>query len=260
MENKGTKYKEDYLTGVIVKIDFSNILKLSGNNKEAADEFGKYIFKEFPSVDVRVNNNINVKYDGNNIQTVMENGDFTWIFSDSNNTREVALNAESLILQYKKGAYIWFNQVLDDIAFLLDALEYYYPFEFRAINLRYINQINEEVINEENIKEYINPALTDNIIFDLDDDEKLSQILTRLDLIKDNYKLTFQYGFFNPSFPDPNFKKDFILDFDCNLRDMNLIRSKEDIINELKKMSTFIFNKFKYSITDKLEELMGEEK
>ena len=41
---KGIRYKKNYLTGVIFRINFSNILQLSGKNKEAAEKFQKEIF------------------------------------------------------------------------------------------------------------------------------------------------------------------------------------------------------------------------
>ena len=50
---KGIKFKNNYLTGVIFRIDFSTILNLSGNNKEAAAEFRKAIFNKFPNVQFR---------------------------------------------------------------------------------------------------------------------------------------------------------------------------------------------------------------
>ena len=57
-------------------------------------------------------------------------------------------------------------------------------------------------------------------------------------------------------FPNPKFKKDFILDYDCRLRNLDLIQSKEDIIKELKKMNQLIYKKFKYSVTEKLFKIM----
>ena len=255
---KGIRYKNNYLTEVIFRINFSNILKLSGSNKDAAEEFRKAIFDEFPNVQFRFNNNVNVTIDvkSEKSQSLMEEGDLTWIFSNETNKKEVELNAKFLILHYKKEAYIGFKEFLEDVTKILDSLRYYMPYKLNFMGLRYIYQINDDFITEDNIKEYINPALTDNVIFDLGDGEKFSQIVSRLDLIKDYYNLTFQYGFFNPRFPDPKFKKDFILDYDCKITDMELVKTEDDVLSELKKMNKFIYEKFKYSTTDELRELM----
>ena len=255
---KGIRYKNNYLTEVIFRINFSNILKLSGSNKDAAEEFRKAIFDEFPNVQFRFNNNVNVTIDvkSGKSQSLMEEGDLTWIFSNETNKKEVELNAKFLILHYKKEAYLGFKEFLEDVTKILESLRYYMPYKLNFMGLRYINQINEDFITEDNISEYINPSLTDNVIFELDECEKFSQIVTRLDLIKDYYNLTFQYGFFNPRFPDPTFKKDFILDYDCKITDMELVKTENDVLSEIKKMNKFIYEKFEYSTTDKLRELM----
>ena len=255
---KGIRYKNNYLTEVIFRVNFSNILKLSGSNKDAAEEFRKAIFDEFPNVQFRFNNNVNVTIDvkSGKSQSLMEEGDLTWIFSNESNKKEVELNAKFLVLHYKKEVYLGFNEFLKDVTKILESLRYYLPYKLNFMGLRYINQINEDLITENNIKEYINPSLTDNVIFELGEGEKFSQIVSRLDLIKDYYNLTFQYGFFNPRFPDPTFKKDFILDYDCKITNMELVKTENDVLSELKKMNKFIYEKFEYSTTDKLRELM----
>lgn len=64
------------------------------------------------------------------------------------------------------------------------------------MELRYINRIHEDVIDDNNIHEYINESLISHVLFDLGDDEGVSQLFSRLDLLNDDYQLTFQYGFF----------------------------------------------------------------
>ena len=130
------------------------------------------------------------------------------------------------------------------------------PFNLTFLGLRYINQIHEDVIDDSNIQEYINKSLLNNVIFELEDNEGVSQLFSRLDLSKDDYQLTFQYGFFNPEYPDTAAKKDFILDYDCKLTKIDSVNSKFEVEEELKKMNKIIYDKFKYSTTDKLKELM----
>lgn len=255
---KNIRYKNDYLTEVIFRINFSNILKLSGNNKEAAEEFQKEIFDKFPNVQFQYNNNVNVQVDlkEGKSQSTMEVGDLTWIFSDENNLKHVELNSKNLVLVYHKGAYKGFEEFLNDVSLLLNALRWYTPFNVLYLGLRYINRIHEDVINDNNIQEYINESLISNIIFDLGDDEGVSQLFSRLDLLNDDYQLTFQYGFFNPNYPKPTPKKDFILDFDCKLTKIDSVNSQFAIEESLKRMNKIIYRKFEYSITDKLKELM----
>lgn len=255
---KGIRYKKNYLTGVVFRINFSNILQLSGKNKEAGEKFQKEIFDRFPNVHFQFNNNINVQVDiqEGKSESKLEDGDLTWIFTDEQNIKQVELNSKSLILAYRKGAYEGFKEFLDDVSSILNALRWYMPFNLTFLGLRYINQIHEDVIDDNNIQEYINKSLLNKVIFELEDNEGFSQLFSRLDLSKDDYQLTFQYGFFNPEYPDTAAKKDFILDYDCKLTKIDSVNSQLEVEKELKKMNKIIYDKFKYSTTDKLRELM----
>ncbi|WP_407412130.1 TIGR04255 family protein [Methanobrevibacter sp.] len=252
-------YKKNYLTEVIFRINFSNILKLAGDNKEAADKFQKEIFEEFPNVHFQYNKNVNIQVDikEGNSQSTVDEGDLTWIFSDENNFKQVELNSKNLILVYHKGAYNGFDKFLNDVSVLLRALRWYSPFKVTFLGLRYINQIHEDIINEKNIKEYINNDLINNIIFNLNENENFSQLFSRLDLLQEDYHLTFQFGFFNPKFPEITIEKDFILDYDCRLIKDDSVNSQRDIEIELTNMNEIIKEKFNYSISDKLRKLMG---
>ena len=81
-------------------------------------------------------------------------------------------------------------------------------------------------------------------------------MLYKLSLKKDNYILNFQYGLFNAAFPDPNFDKDFILDLDCTTTKVKTI---DDVVDELKQMNKYIWNKFEDAITDTLRDEMNKE-
>lgn len=257
---KHIKYKKNYLTNVIFKIEFSPILKLSTIKKSAGEEFQEYIYDRFPHVNFQYRN----KYDfeintvENNDSNINKQRELNWIFSDDNDKKHVELSAKNLILSYPKDSYKNFNNYLDDVCFLLNGMQQFYPLDLKWMGIRYINQINEKEINEDNIKEYINESLINNIIFDLNG-AKFSQMITRLELIKNNYNLTLQYGFFNPAFPQPDFKKDFILDYDCKLLLNSKTFSLEYIKKELIEMNEYIFTLFEYATTPKLKDLMEKE-
>ena len=258
---EGIRYKKNYLTGVIFRINFSNILQLSGRNKEAAEKFQKEIFEKFPNVHFQFKNNVNVHVDikEGKSKSKVEDGDLTWIFTDEQHKKQVELSSKNLVLVYHKGAYEGFEEFLDDVSLILGALRWYIPFNLTFLGLRYINQVHEDVIDDNNIHEYINESLVNKVIFELEDDEGFSQLFSRLDLSKDDYQLTFQYGFFNPEYPSVTNKKDFILDYDCRLTKIDSVNSQFEVEEELKKMNEIIFDKFEYSTTNKLKELMGSD-
>ena len=65
------------------------MLKLSDSNKDVAEEFRKAIFDKFPNVQFWFNNNVNVTIDvkSGKSQSLMEEGDLTWIFSNETNKK-----------------------------------------------------------------------------------------------------------------------------------------------------------------------------
>lgn len=256
--NKGVLLENNFLNEVIFRIDFTTILKLSGNKKESAEEFQKKIFREFPNVEIMHHNNFDIDIDvksGLPKQLNSENN-ICWIFRNKLGDKEISLSSNTLSYICKNGSYNGFKSFLNDILLILEALNIYKPFELKFLGLRYINQIDDKEINN-NIDLYINDFLSNKSLIDnLDNDkELLSQIFTKFSIKKNNYLLTLQYGFFNPDFPNPHHQKDFILDYDCVT---NEIKDIKDVEKHLKCMNHLIFDKFEYSIKDTLIEKMGE--
>lgn len=252
---KGEKYEHPYLNEVIFRINFSNILALTENNKEAAKDFHEKISKEFPNTLIKQNQSFNIGIDsetGNPMQ-ITHDGSLVWTYKNRKHNKSVELTSNSLILHYKKGAYSHFRYFLEDVILLINALKGYDPQNLSFLGLRYINQIDGKTINE--LKECINPKYFNNYIMALDKKEDFIQVLNRLSIKRKDYILNFQYGLFNAAYPNPNFDKDFILDFDCITKKIKII---DEVVNELKQMNKYIQSKFEESITDILRQEMED--
>lgn len=254
---KGVKLKNDFLTEVIFRIDFTTISEISGDKKESADKFRKVISSEFPNLEILQQKNINLGIDleSGHTNNISNKDNFCWIFRNSICDKEISLTSNNLILNYHKGAYNGFKSFLKDIYLLISALSTYELSKINFLGLRYINEITDININK-NIKEYINSSLFNTLVLDdlEKENEKLIQIFSKLDFKKEDYLLTIQYGFFNPT-RNSDYEKNFILDYDCvdkNITDIN------DVTTKLKHMNYLIFKKFNYSVTDKYINEMGE--
>ena len=105
-----------------------------------------------------------------------------------------------------------------------------------------------------NIDDYVSKSISNKGIINDFGDENLIQLFSKLEMQKENYNFTLQYGFYNPT-NDSNQDKHFILDYDCVNRKITNI---DDVKENLIKMNHLIFEKFEYSITDKFIEKMGE--
>lgn len=253
MMKKGEKYGNPYLNDVIFRINFSNIPTLSVNNKEVANDFYEKISKKFPNTLIKRNHalNIGVDMDTGKPTQISQEGSLLWIFKNRKHDMSVELTSNSLILHYKKGAYTHFRYFLDDVILLINALKEYNPKELSFLGLRYINQIDGKTVGE--LKECINPKYFTEYVLGLDEEEDFIQVLNRLSIKREDYILNFQYGLFNAAYPNPNFEKDFILDFDCTTKKVKVIDS---VVDELKQMNKYIQSKFENSITNVLREEM----
>ena len=253
---KGEKYENPYLNEVIFRINFSNIPKLSENNKDAAKDFHEKISKEFPNTLIKRNHAVNIGIDADTGKPtqVTQDGSLLWIFKNRKHDKSVELTSNSLILHYEKGAYTHFRYFLDDVIILINALKEYVPKDLSFLGLRYINQIDGKSIGE--LEKCINPKYFSEYIMGLDEEEEFIQVLNRLSIKKEDYILNFQYGLFNAAYPNPNFDKDFILDFDCTTKKVKVI---DDVVDELKQMNQYIQYKFEDSITNVLRAEMRME-
>ena len=254
---KKTPLKNNFLNQVIFRIDFSTILKISGNNKESAENFRESIFEEFPNVQIVPQNKINLDIDINSGQPkkLTKEGNLSWIFRNEPHTKEVSLTANDLVLNHKRNAYLDFDSFLKDVSLLINALKLYEPIKLKFLGLRYINQINNPIITK-NITKYIDKSISHNFITDnLNENEEFVQIMSKLNIKHNNYLLTFQYGFFNPNFPNVNDKNEFILDYDCV---NNNINSLDEINSNLTNMHKLIEEKFKVSATKQFKEFIDK--
>ena len=130
----------------------------------------------------------------------------------------------------------------------------YSPINPHLLQLRYINQLSGKSIEE--LTKYINKPYFNEEIIDLNGKDTFVQNLSRLTITEGKYLLNTQYGLFNPGYPNPNFEKNYILDFDCSFYN---IESMNQINEELKEMNYFIWKQFQLAITDKLKkEMKGE--
>ena len=218
------KYSKNFLNEVIFQIKYPPILDLYQNKK------------------------ITMKLDSATGKPIESNTDdefYIWTFYNFNG-KHVELNAKQLTLSYNGELYDNFNSFLEDINLIISSLENYSVKKATSIGLRYINQIKIEDFN--NLNEYINPKLhiTDSIF-----DEDIIQSLSRIDLKIKDYNLGFQYGQFNPEFPNVGSKKDYILDFDCIYKGNTDLK---DICEVSKEMNDIIYNKFEFCIEDKLRD------
>ena len=244
------KYPNNKLTKVIFQIKFYPLLKLYSNNPEVASDFQQCIIEEFPETKMTQNRQVSLKI-GSTITPVeseTNNLHLIWNFKNENG-KNINLTGEELTLTYPGQVYSTFDDFLNDIEMVIKGLKNYKIPKIKSIGLRYINQI--KIDDNSKLNEYINPKLHLN---NHSETGTLIQAISRIEYSIDEFLLSFQYGQFNPEYPNPNINKDFILDYDCIMRNDVAIDSLK---NCLTKMNSIIYNKFEESINDSLRIEMG---
>ncbi|WP_407380128.1 TIGR04255 family protein [Methanobrevibacter sp.] len=230
--------KNDYLNEVIFHIRYSPILELYCDDRSAAADFQNVVACEFgDDVQFQESRKFSVKVTGTGktIENKTNDEFVTWKFI-SNSGKYIALNGKELILSYSANGYSNFTNFMSDINLIIMALKKYSINQINCLGLRYINQIE---INDLAIDQYINPNL---LFVEKFHDDNVIQSITRTEFEMEDYILAFQFGLFNPQYPNMPTNKEFILDYDCilnNDEDIDLIPFY------LKDMHDIISNRFK---------------
>ena len=234
------KYSKNYLNEVIFQIRFQPLLQLVTNEKNAVVDFQNKVIDEFPGLKFEQGGKSNVG---------ISNKEYiTWVFTNVSG-KYIRLNGEELILGYSGDAYSSFDDFLKDVKLSVDALKQYKIPQIESIGLRYINQI--KVDEKNNSGRYFNPNL--HLINDTFDENELVQSINKTNLEIQDYEFVFQFGQFNPDYPNISSKKDFVLDYDCILVDREPF---ENIFINLNKMHEIIYNRFENDIEEGLREKM----
>lgn len=234
------KYSKNYLNEVIFQIRFQPLLQLVSNEKNAVVDFQNMVIDEFPG--------LKFEQCGKSNDGISNKEYLTWVFENISG-KYIRLNGEELILGYSGEAYSSFDDFLKDVKLSVDALKQYKIPQIKSIGLRYVNQI--KVDGNNNWNGYINPKL--HLVNDAFDEKELVQSINRTNLEIQDYEFVFQFGQFNPDYPNISSKKDFILDYDCILVDREPF---ENIFSHLNKMHEIIYNRFENDIGECLREKM----
>lgn len=244
----GEKYSKNNINQVIFQIKFYPLLKLYSNNPEVASDFQQVVINEFPELNIKQSRNISIKLDSTGLPIEGETKPhLIWNFKNENG-KFINLSGDDLSLTYPGNIYDSFDLFLEDIKLAIKGLKLYNIPKVKSIGLRYVNQIK---LNEESkLKEYINPELH---MLNYEDNEKIIQSISKIEFDIDPFLLSFQYGLFNPRYPEPYATKDFILDYDCMLRKGISVDKLEDC---LVQMNEIVTDKFENSIKEGLREEM----
>lgn len=245
-------YKNNYLSDVIVRMDFANPLSslLTPVLPDPIKDSIRAIFKIYePGKEVVQT----VEVQNETVKTSM-NEIHQWIFHSEDRSKTIIISQNYLTIQYKK--YRSFNEFREDISSPLNELiklERNIP--INRTGLRFIN-IFDTIKSYEDINNYFSPMIA-NTFNALIDRDFCSRNFLISEFLYDDIKIKMQSGIYNPDYPAPIRKKDFIIDLDGYIDTPHMLTgSVEQLLIPIHEKIQHIFEN---SITDILRDRLNEQ-
>lgn len=245
------EYKKNFLTNVIVRVDFPNPLKIESLSPDLTKVILKYFPISEPKKLIEVSGEFKVVP---KTKIEIETGEETmeWNYYGKNREKRLVLQKSFLSITYIK-SYKRHDDLKSELLSIINELFKVFPdIQINRLGLRYINEISFDETNFFDWEKYLNKDLLS--IFNIArNKDTILRGFNNLVLNYENMILIFHYGMHNPDFPAPIRKKIFILDYDAyyeGLQDLKDIESNLSIFRkEIKKI-------FEENIEDGLREVM----
>lgn len=246
MENKYTK---NFLTEVIVKVDFPNPIPLHEN---LPPSLSKTILNFFPISEPKKLTGKTIAFSEDKITIEGEERTTEWNYFGKDRKKHLVLTSEYLFISIQK--YKSFEKLESEFLAIIEKCYECFPeLQINRLGLRYINEIALlEQTDPFDWNNYLNDDLL--ALFKVADDEnKIARYLNNIILNFEDFILNFRYGMHNPDFPTPIRKKIFVLDYDAHV---TTLQDMTDIEQNLVMFHDKIIEFFESHIKDDLRTIM----
>lgn len=207
-----TNYKKNHLNQVVFRIDFEEVglTKINNYLTKISSHFTKTERK------LGYESQVTLSFaDGQPSQQQVNNPMTLWNMSNEDETKKAELSPKWFWIEYSK--YKDSDALLSEVEALFET--FVEDFEVKVINrvgLRYSNIIKPpESSKPTDWNKYINKNLLAGISFANENSVSLSRYMGQVVKHSEDHDLLFNYGIWNPDFPNQIARKEFILDYDC---------------------------------------------
>lgn len=247
-------YKSNFLTNVVFRVNFPTILGM--DNKNPPVQFQSEIADRFQISETKSGKSVEFKISKEPVN-VVESEVVRWQFFNKEKNKVIDVASDSIAIEYF--VYRNFKEFYNDIEWVFSKFFNIYDVVkiCNRVGLRYINQVNIRNGNPFDWNNLINPELisTNGKIVENKQDIKRSMHL--LELKTQGCDLKFQFGQFNSEYPNPIARKEFVLDYDCVIKEALEIG---EIYGKAKAFNEVITLWFEKSIGDDLRAILLKEK
>lgn len=249
MPDTATTYNKNYITQVILKIDFPSSESIT---LDSIREFATS-FPDLASPQSIEQHGFVIEGLGQDF-TTRQNTNVLWKIEKADDTNSFFEITKSSFLA---AATVYVNYPTFQIFFEEPIKQFIDKFEITTITrlgLRYIDEISlEEMDDYYDWDGYIKPELTGVMNF-VDDKSSIRRVMQNIQISQDEETfINLNHGMFNKGFPAQIQKKEYILDYECftpfGIQDNQVT----DVADKFNKILSDLFEK---SIDDRLRELM----
>ncbi len=243
-------YKKNFLTNVIIRIDFNPIHALASDASPAMDSLSI-----FPHKKQQEGEEVEVMF-SNTGQSINRRLNRVWEYATDDRKRIVNIASTFLSIEYREGSYTKFQDasiLINDI--WSEFARKYSINEVGRVGLRYINEVECTDGDTFDLSGWLDDTFASSIKTGFKDGFRPVRSMHQIRLKKEAITVLMNYGMFNSEYPNPIAKKEFVIDIDCFILGEISFNHISKNLNDLNKISEEIFED---SIGSKLRADMGQ--
>lgn len=242
------QYKKNFLTKVIFKISFEQA-KLSQLKSSIEN-----LKKEFPFAEEERGEEGMFNFDlVTKAFKQVSTSVISWNLFNETRTKKIKINPKFLFIEYSK--YKNSTELLEDINRVSTLIKELEIKTISKLNLRYINEIKLVNKNFLDWNNYINDYLLGSLNFVINKNKNIARAMGSIIFKEENSNIIFNYGIWNPNYPNEINEKIFILDFD-EYSKFPLDVETLDLSNIVKEFNKKIEDLFEDSIKSGLRRIL----
>ncbi len=245
-----TKYKKNFVTEVIARVDF--VTPLLGVGETLPPELSKLALGPFPIAEPHDGVRHKVKIDSTGFEEHREPFK-EWRFHGKERTKTLTIGQQVVLVQHEE--YQTYDLVRDEFCRIIRGVAQLSPLvQTSRVGLRYVNIIKLPTGKPTDWSSYLNPNLLSLFEFPPEGDQPaLSRVFHSIDLALDGFNLRYRLGMNNPDYPARIRQRVFVLDYDAYTDSAGELGN---VCSLLDRFHAKIQEYFETSVRDPLREML----
>jgi uncharacterized protein (TIGR04255 family) len=252
MERRGLHYNKTFLKSVILRLDYGNLAVLQTDQETPFTQDMKV--ERYPDVTSNAATQFSFFLGAGGVNFGQQGMGWVRVHKATGTTRTLTLAPNYLAIEYGGPDYKHFDELREQIGFVLDSFRRHFgSVQFTRIGLRYVNEITLQEGSPLDWEGLINKDLVTSVKAAMPSGLRMARSTHQLVAIKDDISVLLNYGIYNPDFPNPVARRQFVIDLDCYCSGVVEFNEAEQRIRDVNALAE---NVFEHSIEDGLRDKM----